>query len=179
MAEFPLPVLQIWRSRKRVAIQIHLMNIHVSECKYNCLHLVPKFGDVRNRHNWQLHPTFQEGYGKGRSKQSGWFMSIQQHVWKSRDKDANPRLSRLVQKKTYWNLKSMSGKYGTGLHPLRQVYFWITVKTLPGRNVTWSKRPRLGQNVHGHQVKTLPAIYVHYSVMNVISEWHSSTNVDP
>ena len=56
---------------------------------------------------------------------------------------------------------------------------WITVKTLPGRNVTWSKRPRLGQNVHGHQVKTLPAIYVHYSVMNVISEWHSSTNVDP
>ena len=55
----------------------------------------------------------------------------------------------------------------------------ITVKTLPGRNVTWSKRPRLGQNVHGHQVKTLPAIYVHYSVMNVISEWHSSTNVDP
>ena len=58
-------------------------------------------------------------------------------------------------------------------------YEGITVKTLPGRNVTWSKRPRLGQNVHGHQVKTLPAIYVHYSVMNVISEWHSSTNVDP
>ena len=33
MAEFPLPVLQIWRPRKRVAIQIQLMNIHVSECK--------------------------------------------------------------------------------------------------------------------------------------------------
>ena len=62
---------------------------------------------------------------------------------------------------------------------LRELLVWITVKTLPGRNVTWSKRPRLGQNVHGHQVKTLPAIYVHYSVMNVISEWHSSTNVDP
>ena len=101
------------------------MNIHVSECKYNCLHLVPKFGDVRNRHNWQLHPTFQEGYGKGRSKQSGWFMSIQRHVWKSRDNDANPRISRLVQNKRYWNLKSMSGKYGTGLHPLRQVYFFL------------------------------------------------------
>ena len=57
MAEFSLPVLQIWRSRKRVAIQIQLMNIHVSECKYYCLHLVPKFGDVRNRQNWRLHPT--------------------------------------------------------------------------------------------------------------------------
>ena len=34
MAEFPLPVLQIWRSRKRVAIQTQLMNIHVSECIY-------------------------------------------------------------------------------------------------------------------------------------------------
>ena len=31
MAEFPLPVLQIWRSRKRVTIQIQLMNIHLSE----------------------------------------------------------------------------------------------------------------------------------------------------
>ena len=49
MAEFPLPVLQIGRSRKRVAIQIQLINIHVSECKYYCLHLVPKFGDVRDR----------------------------------------------------------------------------------------------------------------------------------
>ena len=38
MSEFPLPLLQIWRSRKRVAIQIQLMNIHVSECKYYCLH---------------------------------------------------------------------------------------------------------------------------------------------
>ena len=47
MAEFPLPVLQIWWSRKRVAIQIQLMNIHVSEYKYYCLHLVPKFGDVQ------------------------------------------------------------------------------------------------------------------------------------
>ena len=57
MAEFPLPVLQIWRSRKRVAIQIQLMNIHVSECKYYCLHLVPKFGDMCDRQNWRLHPT--------------------------------------------------------------------------------------------------------------------------
>ena len=48
MAEFPFPFLQIWRSRKRVAIHIQLMNIHVSECKYYCLHLVPKFGDVRD-----------------------------------------------------------------------------------------------------------------------------------
>ena len=45
MAEFPLPILQIWRSRKRVAFQIQLMNIHVSECKYYCLHLVSKFDD--------------------------------------------------------------------------------------------------------------------------------------
>ena len=37
MSEFPLPLLQTWRSRKRVAIQIQLMNIHVSECKYYCL----------------------------------------------------------------------------------------------------------------------------------------------
>ena len=57
MAEFPLPVLQIWRSRKRVAIQIQLMNIHVSELKYYCLHLVPKFGDMCDRQNWRLHPT--------------------------------------------------------------------------------------------------------------------------
>ena len=57
MAEFPLPVLQIWRSRKRVAIQIQLMNIHVSEYKYYCLHLVPKFGDLCDRQNWRLHPT--------------------------------------------------------------------------------------------------------------------------
>ena len=57
MAEFPLPVLQIWRSRKRVAIQIQLMNIHVSECKYYCFHLVPKFGDMCDRQNWRLHPT--------------------------------------------------------------------------------------------------------------------------
>ena len=57
MAEFPLPVLQIWRSRKRVAIQIQSMNIHVSECKYYCLHLVPKFGDMSDRQNWRLHPT--------------------------------------------------------------------------------------------------------------------------
>ena len=57
MAEFPLPVLQIWRSRKRVAIQIQLMYIHVSECKYYCLHLVPKFGDMCDRQNWRLHPT--------------------------------------------------------------------------------------------------------------------------
>ena len=54
MAEFPLPVLQIWRSRKRVAIQIQLMNIHMSECKYYCLHSVPKFGDMCDRQNWRL-----------------------------------------------------------------------------------------------------------------------------
>ena len=29
-------------------IQIQLMNIHVSECTYYCLHLVPKFGNVRS-----------------------------------------------------------------------------------------------------------------------------------
>ena len=33
------------------------MNIHASECKYYCLHLVPKLGDVRDRQNWRLHPT--------------------------------------------------------------------------------------------------------------------------
>ena len=38
-------------------IQIQLMNIHVSECKYYCLHLVPKFGDVCDRQNWSLHST--------------------------------------------------------------------------------------------------------------------------
>ena len=59
MAEFPLPVLQIWRSRKRVAIQILLMNIHVSEWKYYCLHLVPKFGDMWDRQNWRLHLTVE------------------------------------------------------------------------------------------------------------------------
>ena len=57
MAEFPLRVLQIWRSRKRVTIEIQLMNIHVSERKYYCLHLVPKFGDVCDRQNWRLRPT--------------------------------------------------------------------------------------------------------------------------
>ena len=57
MVEFPLPVLQIWRSWKRVAIQIQLMNIHVSECEYYYLYLVPKFGYVRDRQNWRLHPT--------------------------------------------------------------------------------------------------------------------------
>ena len=61
MVEFPLPVLQIWRSRKRVAIQIQLMNIHVSEWKYYCLHLVPKFGDMCDRQNWRLHPTGHTG----------------------------------------------------------------------------------------------------------------------
>ena len=60
MAEFPLPVLQIWRSRKRVAIQIQLMNIHVSEWKYYCLHLVPKIGNIYDRQNWRLHPTDKE-----------------------------------------------------------------------------------------------------------------------
>ena len=54
MAEFSLPVIQIWQSRKRVAIQIQLMNIHVSECKYYCLHLVPKFGDMCDRQDRQL-----------------------------------------------------------------------------------------------------------------------------
>ena len=34
-------------------------NIHVPKCKYYCLHLVPKFGDVRDRQNWRLHPTVQ------------------------------------------------------------------------------------------------------------------------
>ena len=62
MAEFPLPVPQIWRSRKRVAIQIQLMNIHVSECKCYGLHLVPKFGDMCDRQNWRLHPTDNHGY---------------------------------------------------------------------------------------------------------------------
>ena len=57
MAEFVLSVPQIGRSRERVAIQIQFMNIHVSECKCYCLHLIPKFGDVRDRHNWRLHPT--------------------------------------------------------------------------------------------------------------------------
>ena len=42
---------------KRVAIQIQLMNIHVSENKYHCLHLVPKLRDVCGRQNWRLHPT--------------------------------------------------------------------------------------------------------------------------
>ena len=37
------------------------MNIHVSECKYYCLHLVPKFGDVRDRQNWRLHPIVESG----------------------------------------------------------------------------------------------------------------------
>ena len=57
MTVFPLSVLQIWRSRKRVAIQIQLMNINVSEFKYYCLHLVPKFGAVSDRQNWRLNPT--------------------------------------------------------------------------------------------------------------------------
>ena len=57
MAEFPLPVPQIGRSPEWVTIQIQLMNIHVSECKYHCIHLVLKFGDVHDRQNWQLHPT--------------------------------------------------------------------------------------------------------------------------
>ena len=105
MVEFPLPVPKIWRTRKRVAIQIlvrlksdplaaftlraqrgtlaalvtyrvtaaigsdlnrtiriQLMNIHVSECKYHCLHLVPKFGDVHDRQNLWLRPTADSPY---------------------------------------------------------------------------------------------------------------------
>ena len=57
MVEFPLTVRQIWWSPKRVAIQTRLMNIHVSECKYYCLHFIPKFGDVCNHQNWRLHST--------------------------------------------------------------------------------------------------------------------------
>ena len=57
MAEFLLSVPQIWRSRKRVTIQIQLMNVYVSECKYHCLHLVLNFGDVCSRQNRRLHPT--------------------------------------------------------------------------------------------------------------------------
>ena len=37
LAEFSLPVLQIWQSQNRVSIEIQLINIHVSECKYYCL----------------------------------------------------------------------------------------------------------------------------------------------
>ena len=33
------------------------MNIRVSEYRYYCLHLVPKFGDVQDRQNWRMHPT--------------------------------------------------------------------------------------------------------------------------
>ena len=62
MAEFPLPVLQIWRSRKWVAIQIQLMNINVSEYKYYCLQLIPKFGDMCDRQNWRLHPTVRRHF---------------------------------------------------------------------------------------------------------------------
>ena len=57
MAEFTHPVLQIWRSPKLIVIQIQLMNIHIWECRYYCLHLVPKFGDVRNHPNCRQHPT--------------------------------------------------------------------------------------------------------------------------
>ena len=71
MTEFPLPVLQIWRPRKRVASQIQLMNIHVSECKYYCLHLVPKFGDMCDRQNWRLHPTADALYFMGPSDTMG------------------------------------------------------------------------------------------------------------
>ena len=60
MAEFPLPVLHMWRSRKWVAIQIQSMNIHVSDCKYYCLHLVSKFGKVCYHQNWRLHPTAKD-----------------------------------------------------------------------------------------------------------------------
>ena len=41
--------------------------------------------------------------------------------------------------------------------PMRGIY----VKTSPGPNVTWSKRPRLGQNVPGYQVKTSTGNHVH------------------
>ena len=57
MAEFTHPVLQIWRSQKLIVIQIQLMSIRIWECKCHCLHLVPKFGYVRNPPNWRLHPT--------------------------------------------------------------------------------------------------------------------------
>ena len=52
-----MPVGCSCQSRKRVAIQFQLMNIHVSECKCYCLHLIPKFGDVHDHQNWRLHPT--------------------------------------------------------------------------------------------------------------------------
>ena len=78
MAEFPLPVPQIWRSRKRVTIQIQLMNIHVSECKYYCLHLVPKFGDECDRQNWRLHPTVDIARETSCSNE---LLSWQHHTW--------------------------------------------------------------------------------------------------
>ena len=56
VAEFTYPVLQIWRSQKLIVIQTQLMNIHIWECEYDCIHLVPKFGDVHNPPNWRLHP---------------------------------------------------------------------------------------------------------------------------
>ena len=49
--------LTISKMSDRVAIPIQLMNIHLSECRYYCLHLVPKFGDVRDHQNWWLQPT--------------------------------------------------------------------------------------------------------------------------
>ena len=65
MAEFPIPVPQIWWSRKGVAIEIQLMNIYVSEYKYYCLHLVPKFGNVRDCRNWRLHLTARRDFKMG------------------------------------------------------------------------------------------------------------------
>ena len=46
MEELPLSVPQILWSQKRVVVQIQLLNILVTECKYYCLHLVSKFGGV-------------------------------------------------------------------------------------------------------------------------------------
>ena len=51
MAEFPLPVLQIFDDNENESV------FKFSWCKYYRLHLVPKFGDVRDRQNLRLHPT--------------------------------------------------------------------------------------------------------------------------
>ena len=62
----------------------------------------------------------------------------------------------LTEPGTFW-----PGDVGTrwrfDIDPQKRIY----VKTSPGPNVTWSKRPRLGQNVPGYQVKTSTGNHVH------------------
>ena len=62
---------------------------------------------------------------------------------------------------SFRNCNSKITRFTTVVHVFNNNYTRIYVKTSPGPNVTGSKRPRLGQNVPGYQVKTSTGNHVH------------------